>query len=278
MHRDESFEETLHLGRAKERWLAHWLGIEGNWVLPATDFDRNGRGAPVLHGPQGESNAVMPDFLAFHKGVETWWECKWKFEPTYHVNSGTWQHGIGVRSVERYQKIQCETSHHVVVAFLTESSRDIRAASLDRLAEIEHHRDLSSAMERGGMVFWLYHDIPKVGDLLPPPGESRALPKRYHNEVSTNDRPAPGPAPRVEQRTSCKDCGTKGQWQNIHAPNFIGPRGWCVPCFRRRYWEAYASGDWQAYWQASDAGEGSDHGEDCTCAICFDIRYRRIWK
>lgn len=256
MSRDENWEETLHLGRAKERWLARWLGVEGNHVIPTADYDRAGAGAPVLHGPEGERNIVMPDFLAFRDGCPTWWEAKWKLEPTFHRRSATWEHGLSIRSLERYREIQSVTHQVVNIAFLTESSQDIRAASLDRLDEVENHRDHSSAMETGGMVFWRYFGIPVVGALVPPPGESRALPTRYDTQVSTNDRAAPGPASRSQRRNDCEECGAAGQWQDIMAPNFIGPLGLCVPCFRRR-------------WQASD------HSPRCACAVCFDARLRR---
>lgn len=43
----------------------------------------------------------------------------------------------------------------------------------------------------------------------------------------------------------CRSCGALGQRDNIAASLFIGPLGFCVPCFRRE-WLAERTPAWRA--------------------------------
>lgn len=256
MSRDDDFRANLALGRRFEVAVADWLKSRG-WYLMPDYAGMNARGAPSLRGAQ--DSTVLPDILAAGGGRMRYYEVKYRtrkvrFRKTRIDVTGK----ISERLWRQYLKVQADTGVEVWIVFYQKVDAEIVGAPITRLDDCK----LLGEGDGAGEIYIPYGVLQRLVTVE----EIRAVAPDIdvHPTGCTCADCFWGGLPEAMHapRSTCRSCGAKGQPDGIHAPGFVGPLGYCVPCFRRE-WAAGRTPAWIST---------SEHGPKCTCAVCFDRR------
>lgn len=184
----DSFSARLDHGRAWEKALADWLRRQhGYLVIPVGDIESGtGRGPRAL-APLGAEDIVLPDLLVFKAGRELWVEVKWKTRATLNEQRGYTCTGIDLAKYEEYRRIAAATGRDIVLVFVHQEEREVRADLLSRLTAYESHRYVAAASRvrtngYGDMVYWRYDRLPLTALLTTWTGQALSQGERKHLE------------------------------------------------------------------------------------------------
>jgi hypothetical protein len=152
-----AFQESAPFlrGREGELRVAALLQSRGWYILPSSDYSGPaGNHAPKIHGAQ--EGIVLPDLAIAKKGLLLLAEVKAKWEPTFTILTGTYDHGISRRLCRQYLRCQEEMGAHVWLFILEEKSQTLLFQSIDELRKSTNvsHIYEGDVMDKGGMVFW----------------------------------------------------------------------------------------------------------------------------
>lgn len=148
-----AFTETQEFkrGRSGERLVAGVLKRRGCFIVPSYDYSgEDGNKAPKMEGEF--AGYVIPDLDVARDGDRYWVEVKTKWTATLHRKSGTVEHGISLRHLDHYRKVQTITGAPVFLAVFEERDGIILIAKLDALGEPRVYD--GGKMGRAGMAFW----------------------------------------------------------------------------------------------------------------------------
>jgi hypothetical protein len=166
----DDFRVKLDAARRWEIAMARWVRARGWFVLPTDEF--SGRGdtkAPKLLAPPGQRDFVLPDLQCFRFDGAVraqWLECKWKHEASEFRKGGYRTTGFSLRLAKQYEEVERLSRQRVVLVFLHEKEREVRAAALADLSRAWSHDYAGTNMPgRKPMRFWRYDQIPMVGTL-----------------------------------------------------------------------------------------------------------------
>jgi hypothetical protein len=132
-------------GRTGEQRVARWLQERGFCIIPSYDYSgADGDKPPRLQGLT-EGHPV-PDLDVARAGSRRWVEVKTKRSAVEYRRTGEWRHGVNLRHLESYRKVQQETGTEVWIAIYEESTGDLLAQTLSGLGEPETGTDRGTRM------------------------------------------------------------------------------------------------------------------------------------
>lgn len=143
--------EKFKRGRNGEHYVADQLRARGWCVIPSYDYSGEDEHPPRMEGQA--ATYILPDLDVCRMGRRRWAEVKTKTGPCMGRISGELEHGIPLRHYEHYQAVQRESGCPVYLFIYEESSSKLIYCKLDDLGRGRVSR--SSAMSRGGMIYWL---------------------------------------------------------------------------------------------------------------------------
>lgn len=119
-------------GAAGEKRVAAWFQDRGWFVIPSYDYaGSNGDKAPRL---QGLSDAyAVPDLDIAKSGCRRWVEVKTKKEAVLWRKTQELRHGIEIRLLDQYQRVQKITGTDCWLAIYEESTGELMAQELNLL-------------------------------------------------------------------------------------------------------------------------------------------------
>jgi hypothetical protein len=121
-------------GRTGEQVVARFLQERGFYVIPSYDYSGDdGDKPPRL---QGSADAFpVPDLDVARNGDRRWVEVKTKTAAIEYRKAGELRHGINLRHLESYRKVERETGTECWLAIYEESTGDLLAQTLTGLGE-----------------------------------------------------------------------------------------------------------------------------------------------
>jgi hypothetical protein len=126
--------EEFKRGRIGERIVALIMRSCGYFVIPSYDYGgSDGNKSPKMQGPK--LALVIPDLDVVRGGKRHWVEVKTKDHADFTRMTDQLEHGIDLRHFEHYQRVESESGCDVVVSVFEESTGDVLASTLRRIAK-----------------------------------------------------------------------------------------------------------------------------------------------
>ena len=162
--RQTDFEVQRARGLRIEKRVAQWFMKTGWMVLPGYQFSGpSNDNAPVMQAFSSSESAVIPDLLVARNGVMRWVEVKLKTQATPWRNGGyRLDTGIARRHWNAYETVARATGAEVWLSFAHEFENQVTCDRIVDLASIARVDD-GERMERGGMCFFPWNELNKVG-------------------------------------------------------------------------------------------------------------------
>lgn len=140
------------LGDRGQRLVAELLKDAGWYVLPSYDYSgSDGNKAPRMEGRL--ASFCVPDLDCAKAAKRVWVEVKTKTRPTFTRLTGQDEHGIPLRHLEHYRRIEAETGTPVYLVIYELCSQSLLSARLTSLGTGRLSLG-SEKYQRGGMVYF----------------------------------------------------------------------------------------------------------------------------
>jgi hypothetical protein len=138
------------MGRGGERRVAEQLIERGWYVIPSYDYSGEDDHAPRMEGRAG--CYILPDLDISKGGKRRWAEVKTKTEAAFFYKTSELVHGIPVRHLEHYRRVEAESGCEVWLFIYEISTAALLYSKLSELGEGQRYT--GRKMSNGGMVFW----------------------------------------------------------------------------------------------------------------------------
>ncbi len=165
---NKKFQRNLLFGQKWESAVSEWLQENQNFVFNAyeyTPIEDGVRKAPKLHISPSSESLIAPDLQVAKDGFTHWVEVKSKSNCAYPFSKrGNWHYrttGIDIKHWDSYWKVQEVGGIEVVIFFVHEDTREIRAASLDRL----NNSCRQYIHNPSNKVYWCYDDLALIAEI-----------------------------------------------------------------------------------------------------------------
>lgn len=159
----DDFDQQRERARRIEMALSLWLKRRGYKVLPTYDYSgQQDNKAPKLESLQPEHSLVVPDLFCIKRGRIRWVEVKLKSEAPMYRKLNRRQTGFSRRLWDHYNKVQEESGAEVILVFVHEKEREVRAARLDTLKTMLQQWE---SRTMGDMVYFPYDSLTLVATL-----------------------------------------------------------------------------------------------------------------